>query len=131
MPAVAESVPELAHLTLKVLEEYDEDHKTWVATCLETGAVATAPDPDNLRKLMDETIQLEILLAIKRNDFANLLRKSASSEVKARWYRAAGMASALDQYDLEINLHLSPPRREVKSEKIGIEVAKVAGRRTA
>jgi hypothetical protein len=131
MPTTFESVPELMYLTLKVLEEYDEDHKTWVATCLETGAVAAAPDPATLRKLMDENIQLEILLAIKRNDFANLFRKSASGEVKARWYRAAGMTTVLDQYKLEINIHLSPPRREVTSEKIGIEVAKVDNRRTA
>lgn len=108
MTAASDSVPELAHLTLKVLEEYDEDHGTWVATCLETGAVATAPDPETLRKLMDENIHLEILLAIRKNDFANLLRKSASGEIKARWYRTAGLTSGLDQYELEINLPWPP-----------------------
>jgi hypothetical protein len=125
MPLDSETIPELEHMTLKILEEYDAEQGTWVARCLETGAVATAPDQQTLQKLINETIQLEVLLAIKKNDFANLFHKPASGEVCARWYRTAGMSSgALTTYDLELNFDLTP-RREVKSEKIGISKASI------
>jgi hypothetical protein len=118
----AETIPELEHLTLRVLEEYDEEAGAWVARCLETGAVASARDQSTLQALMRETIQLEILLAVKKDNFPNLFRSPASGKVWAKWLRVAGMPNALSEDTLEINISLMTPRREVKSE-IGIQKA--------
>lgn len=125
MPVDCTSIPELEYLTLRVLEEYAEDEQAWVATCLDTGAVASAPDLAMLEKLIEETIQLEITMAVQRSDFANLFRKPAAGEVVARWLRAAGLSGGLTEVRLGITIDLAtPPRREVKSE-IGIKKASV------
>jgi hypothetical protein len=127
MAADNDPITELEYLTLKVLEEYDEDRREWVATCVETGAVATAHDQGILQKLIQDTIRLEILLAIQKDNFANLFRRPASGEVHARWLRAAGLTKPLKE-KLEISYSLSTPRREVKSE---ISIAKASYPRTA
>ena len=120
-------IPELDHLTLRVLEEPDPESGGFLARCLETGTVAAAPDIQTLRQLFDKTLELEILLAIRNKDFANLLRRPVSGDVAARWLRAA--ANKCEDTTLKLNLPVEvPPRREVKSE---IAIKKASLSRTA
>lgn len=124
-----ESIPELEHLSLKVLEEYDEERREWVATCIETGAVAAASDHPTLQRLIQDTIRLEILLAVQKGNLPNLFRKPAAGEVRVKWLRAAALAPhGPTDSTLEISFNLPPPRREVKSE---IKVKTVSLPRTA
>lgn len=112
-----EPIPELRYLSLKVLEEYDEDRREWLATCIETGTVAAAPDQATLQQLIQDTIRLEILLAIQKGNLPSLFRKPASGEARVKWLRAAAMSPhGPTDTTLEINFNLPPPRREVKSE---------------
>jgi hypothetical protein len=110
-------IPELENLTLRVLEEYDEERKIYVARCLETGTVADAPDQESLLQAIQQTLQLEIVLAVKNSNFANLFRQPSTGDVWARWHRAAGVPGAVKHLTLKLDISLPTiPRREVKSE---------------
>ncbi len=115
--------PQLKNLELRVLEEYDPEYKTWVATCLETGTVATADDPKELEKAIRETLELEISLAVKSGNWAGLLHKPAPPEMVARWLLVAGTTQVVKS-NLTISLP-TIPRREVQSE---FRIAKSAHR---
>jgi hypothetical protein len=121
-------IPELEHLELHVLEEYDEEHETFVARCLETGTVSTANEMDSLREIMRETLQLEITLAARSGNFANLWKRPAPGDVWARWHYAAG-SGGKDESTMTISISLGTiPKREVKSE---IRITKASISRTA
>ena len=123
-----DTIPELEHLALRILEEYDEEGGRYVARCLETGAVVTAPNAEPLRALIEENIRLEISLALKSGNFGNLWRQQAPPDVWVRWHRAAGSGQATD-FKMPLNLTTGTiPRREVKSE---IQITKASISRTA
>jgi len=113
MPAI----PELERLSFRILEEYDEAQGTWTAICLETGAVASATEQPQLQQLILDTIQLELLLAVRKGAFSNLFRKPASGEVWAKWFKAAGMSNELSQTTIELDLGNLAPRRGVQIER--------------
>src|SRR5436190_23211656 len=71
----------VSSLDLKVLIEYDQDYDVYVARCLETGAVATGETPDEASQLMKQTLELDILLAIKANNLDNLFHATATPDV--------------------------------------------------
>jgi hypothetical protein len=124
----SDTIPELEHLELHILEEYDEEYETFVARSLETGTVATAPDMDSLRDIMLETLQLELTLAARSGNFANLWKQPAPGDVWARWHYAAGKSGKKDS-TLTVSITLpTTPRREVKSE---IRITKASTPRTA
>jgi hypothetical protein len=106
--------PQLKNLELRVLEEYDPNYQTWVATCLETGTVATADDATRLENSIRETLELEVSLAVKSGNWAGLLRKPASPETVAKWLLVAGTTQVVKS-NLTISLPTTP-RREVQSE---------------
>lgn len=126
MPAI----PELERLSFRVLEEFDEAQGAWTAVCLETGAVATATEQTTLQELILETIQLELLLAVRKDAFSNLFRKPASGEVWAKWFKAAGMSDELSQSTIELDLGNLTPRRGVQLER-QISITKASVPRTA
>lgn len=122
-----DGIPELKNLSLRVLEEFDEEHAMYVARCLETGTVATADSAEACRDLIKETLELEITLAATKRNFPNLFRQPASGEVWARWHAAAGESGNLSEMTLTVNVTL-PTRREVKSE---IRISKAFVSKTA
>lgn len=118
----------LGNIELRILEEFDKEHKVFVAHCLETGAVASATDAASLHTLMKETLQLEITLAVRSGDFDNLWKQQAPPDVWTRWHKAAGAGNKEDS-TLTFNITLpTTPRREVKSE---IRISKASINRTA
>jgi hypothetical protein len=118
--------PQLKNLELRVLEEYDPSYQTWVATCLETGTVATADDVTQLEASIRETLELEVSLAVKSDNWAGLLHRPASPDTVAKWLLVAGTTQVVKS-NLTISLPTTP-RREVQSE---FRIAKSSKHRTA
>lgn len=101
------------HLDLKVLVERDDTYETYVARCLESGSVATGDTPEQATALIKETLELEILLAIKDGSLANLLRFPAPPDVHERWYMARTMSGV---EEVPLYIPADPPKRSVKPE---------------
>ncbi len=73
---------------LRVLALYDENYKTVVAYCLETGSVVTGDDPVLLKDEMRELLEDEISFAIKTRNFANLFSSPAPFEIWEKYQEA-------------------------------------------
>lgn len=112
------------HLRFRVLEEVDPEYGILVARCLETGTTATADDPDTLRKLITQALQMHISIAAKRGDPEALYHQRATPDV---WVRYDAASTTSQTVTIEVNLS-SAPRREVKSE---ISIAQNIRRETA
>jgi hypothetical protein len=104
-------------MVLRVLVEYDQKYKFWVARCLQTGSVVTADEAKNAEEMMTELLTDEISYAIVHNNFKNLLSSPAPLEVWKRWTDSAAKNGS-HKVKLEITakeLRLDEPNRpEVK-----------------
>jgi len=74
----------------RVLAEYDEECRYFVATCLETGSVATADSPELLKEAILDLLDEEIIHAAIHGDIAGLFSHKAPKDVWSRWIRAVG-----------------------------------------
>jgi predicted RNase H-like HicB family nuclease len=79
-------------LDLKVLIEYDPVYETYVAHCLETGAVATANTPDEASAQIQRTLELDIRLADEQGGLEALFYTRAEPDIWDRWYQAKSAA---------------------------------------
>lgn len=61
----------------------------WVATCLETGSVATADDQDTVREMIREVLDDEWRHNIEHCNVNNLLSTPAPISTWARWLKAS------------------------------------------
>ena len=108
-----EDVP--SKLTLRVLEEYDEEFRVHVARCLETGTVATADSFDEAHDLLMETLRLEIVQVSRSRRPIALFEKPASAQYELRWQAIAAnnppTSEIVNVYDMPVGL-----RKGVKSE---------------
>lgn len=73
---------------LKILVEYDEDHKTCVAHCLDTGAVATGNTLDAALAVLQQVLQNDIRIATRTNSLESWFNTSAPADVRTRWLEA-------------------------------------------
>lgn len=83
---MAEKVP---FIQLRVLAEFDEKYKTFVAYCLETGSVVTADDADSLKDEMQELLEDELSFAFETKNLANLFSSPAPFEKWVKWQEVA------------------------------------------
>lgn len=104
----------VSSLDLKVLTEFDEDYGLYVARCLETGAVATGNTQDEATALIRQTLELDILLALRANNLEGLFQTNAPADVRARWYMAKA-SSGLEIVKLNIP-DIGTPKRGIQSE---------------
>jgi hypothetical protein len=117
---------ELENLPLRVLEEYDEEHHTYVARCLDTGAVAVGETPEEAHSIIKQVIASDILLAIQAGHLRGLFRVCAAPDVIDRWYAVKSDGGEVETEKLDIAL--PPPKRGVQSE---LSIVKATHRRTA
>jgi len=88
----AQATLEPQTLDLKVLIEYDPIYSTYVATCLETGAVATGSTPEEVSTQIRNTLELDIRLADEQGGLEALFFTRAAPDVWDRWYQAKAVA---------------------------------------
>lgn len=74
---------------LRVLAEYDEKYKTYVAYCLETGSVVTSDDPEALKGEMKELLEDELMFAFKTKNLTNLFSSPAPFDIWVKWMESA------------------------------------------
>jgi hypothetical protein len=79
---MAEHIP---FFQLRVLGEFDEKYKTFVAYCLETGSVVTAEDPKSLKEEMKELLEDELSFAFETKNLANLFSSPAPFDKWTKW----------------------------------------------
>jgi hypothetical protein len=79
-------------LDLKVLIEYDVVYQTYVARCLETGAVATGSTPEDASSQIKLTLELDIRLADEQGGLEALFFTRSAPDVWDRWYQAKSAA---------------------------------------
>jgi hypothetical protein len=107
--------PAISKLDLKVLTKYDEIYKTHVAYCIDTGAVATGETEQEAQALIKETLELDILLAVRGKSLEGLFRVCAAPFIRAQWYEMrAVFPNEMETMTLDITL--DPPKRGATSE---------------
>lgn len=106
MPADITSIVE--NLDMKVLAEYDEDYRVYVAHCLETGAVATGSSLDEAEALIKQVLENDISIAIRTSSLESLFHTCAPSDVRTRWYEVKATRP-----DHVKNIHLDIPLENV------------------
>ena len=79
---MADRVP---FVQLRLLGEFDEKYKTFVAYCLETGSVVTADDPKSLREEMKELLEDELSSAFETKNLTNLFSSPAPFDKWIKW----------------------------------------------
>lgn len=73
---------------LKLLVEFDEDYQTYLAHCLDTGAVATGSTVDEVQSLITRILENDISIAVRTNSLKSLLHTHAPEDVQIRWLEA-------------------------------------------
>jgi hypothetical protein len=104
---------------LKLLVEYDDSSQTYVAHCLDTGAVATGNSLEEAQKLIQDVLENDILIAIRTNSLASLFNTSAPADVRTRWFEArADSPESVTTIELKIPSDPDgvPPKRGVQTE---------------
>ena len=102
----------------RVLAEFDEDHKVFVARCLETGHVVTADDITTVTEMIKEILEDEIAYGIERQNFPNLLSAPASPDVWLRWMECARKTTPD-----EVMLSVSAKPLRLDELEVGAEIA--------
>jgi hypothetical protein len=74
---------------LRVLAEFDEKYKTFVAYCLETGSVVTDDDPEALKEEMKELLEDELSFAFETKNLQNLFSSPAPFDKWVKWQEVA------------------------------------------
>jgi len=114
-------------IQLRVLAEFDDKYKTFVAYCLETGSVVTADDADSLKQEMKELLEDELSFAFETRNLRNLFSSPAPFEKWVKWQEAA---EKQEPESIELVLDLAKPvrkgRREVSTEVKLARAAKAA-----
>jgi hypothetical protein len=95
----------------RVLVEFDEKYKMFVAYCLNTGNVVSADDSATTVQMMKEVLEDEVFHAIKFENYSNLFSNTAPPEVWRKWH-----ALANKQVPKTISLN-------VRVEKVNLEPA--------
>ena len=73
---------------LRVLLRHDEKYGVFVAHCLETGSVVTAESSEDVRRMIQELLEDEILFALKHRNLKNLFSSPAPLDVLLQWMKA-------------------------------------------
>jgi hypothetical protein len=111
-------------LDLKVLIEHDAVYQTYVARCLETGAVATGETPDDASEQIKHTLELDVQLAEEQGGLEALFYTRAEPAVWDRWYQAKAISEP-EIVTLNI-MHPQIARRGVNSVTISTAIRKTA-----
>ena len=77
----------ISMMPFRVLVEFESDHQEWVATCLDTGAVATGDTAEEAEAQIQEVLATDIRMAIQEESIKSLDRRRAPTEIFARWYQ--------------------------------------------
>ena len=85
----------------RVLVEFDDKYKFFVAYCLNTGNVVSADESETAVQMMKEVLEDEVYHAIKFENYSNLFSSTAPPEVWRKWH-----ALALTQAPREIKLDI-------------------------
>lgn len=104
---------------LRLLVEYDEAYRNYVAHCLDTDAVATGTTPEETVLLIKQVLENDIAIAIRTKGLESLLHTSAPADVQIRWLEAkAASPATVRTIELEIPSTEEgvQPRRGVQSE---------------
>jgi len=108
-------------LDLKVLTEFDSEYQVWASRCLETGAIATGDTPEAAESSIKNTLEFDIVLAIRANDLKQLIFTTASPDVRERWYYAKA-ANPDAVATIKLDIPLDPPRRGVQTEFTNVKI---------
>jgi hypothetical protein len=112
---------EVTLFPLRVLMEYDNTYKVYVARCLETGSVATADDFDTVQEMIKEILEDEIAFAIENDNLPNLYSAPAPLDVFKRW------RNAVRRGNWEImHLEIKPEEQSTDVEDADVTVARAA-----
>jgi len=106
-------------IPLRVLVEYDQKYKFFVAHCLETGNVVTANDADTAEEMIKELLGDEVAYAISHDNLKNLISSPAPMDVWKRWI-ATATRNGVKPFRLEMTAH------ELKLDEPEIVEVKVA-----
>jgi hypothetical protein len=106
-------------IPLRVLVEYDQKYKFFVAHCLQTGNVVTAEDADTAEEMIKELLVDEVTYAITHNNLKNLLSSPAPMDVWKRWSVTAAQ-NGTKTFKLDI------VARELKIDEPDVSEVKVA-----
>jgi hypothetical protein len=111
----------LSRMDLKVLVEPDKDYGAFVAYCIETGAVASGETEQEAESMIKQTLELDMLLAIRAKSLQGLLHTVAPADIRARWYENfAAFPEEIQVIKLNIPSESPvgppPPKRSVQPE---------------
>ena len=108
---------EQSFMDLRVLVEYDQKHKFFVAYCLQTGSVVTADDQDTAVDMIKELLVDEVSYAIVHSNLRNLFASPAPLEIWKKWSTNAAKHGSqrekvvivarelrLDEPEMEVNV---------------------------
>ena len=88
---------------LKILVEYDNDHQTCVAHCLDTGAVATGDTLEAALLVLQQVLQNDLQIATRTNSLESWFNTCAPADVQTRWLEAKTVApQSMKKMELEI-----------------------------
>jgi predicted RNase H-like HicB family nuclease len=105
----------IEQLELRVLVERDEDYGVYLATCIDTGAVATGETIEEAESLIRAVLENDFRIAMERESLDSLFHAEAPWDAKVHWYEA----KAADPGSVKkIRLEVAPgaERRSVQSE---------------
>jgi hypothetical protein len=109
IPAIIEQ------LDLRVYIEFDEDYQSYVARCVDTGAIATATTIEEAESLIKVILENDFRIAIEEGSLRSLLHVEPSFDAKVRWWvLKAAAPESIRRIPLEIPA--STARRGVQSE---------------
>jgi hypothetical protein len=87
----------------RVLVEFDDKYKIFVAYCLNTGNVVSADDPETTIQMIKEVLEDEVYHAIKFENYSNLFSSTAPPEVWQKWHALASKQKPRE-IDLDIKI---------------------------
>ncbi len=104
-------------LDLRVFVEYDDTYCTYVARCVDTGAVAVGDTPEEAEKAIASVLKSDIRLAVEAGSLKNLLCE-VSFDLKVRWYEIKGSNPVTKSVIVPIfeGSDSTPEKRGVQSE---------------
>lgn len=111
----------IEQLDLRVFIDFDEDYNTYVARCLETGAVATGATIEEAESLITAILQNDLRIAMEQGSLRSLFSgEKPPFEATVGWYN---MKTAYPDSVRRISVDVSlgdvspiPAKRSVQSE---------------
>jgi hypothetical protein len=93
----------IEQLDLRVYIEFDDDYQSYIARCVDTGAIATAATIEEAESLIKGILENDFRIAIEQGSLKSLLHVEPSFDDKIRWYELkAASPNSMRRVPLEI-----------------------------